>query len=80
MSNNYLKVGKLYNLTSTSSVAISGASLIHGLYNGANTAVNVTIDDTYVIHVPVDNGVSFTNPIAFKTIKTTTSTVVVLYS
>lgn len=78
MSDNYLKVGKLYNLSSTTDVAIAGASLIHGLYNSSNTAVTVTIDGSYAIYV--SNAVTFPNPIAFNTIKTSASTIVVLYS
>ena len=80
MSDTFSKVGKLYSLSSTTNVLIAGASLLHGLYNGANAAANVTVDGQHVIHVPVDGSVTFPNPVAFNTIRTTASTIVVLYS
>jgi hypothetical protein len=80
MSDNYSKVGKFYNLTSTTDVSIPGAGLLHGLYNGANASATVTVDGTYALHIPIDNGVTFPNPVAFSRIKTSTSTIVVLYS
>lgn len=82
MSQNYLNIGKLYTLTSTGSIPISGASLMHGIYNSANSSIMVTIDDEYRIHVASDQAVTFPNPIAFKTVKTSaiTATGTILYS
>ena len=82
MGQNYLNVGKLYTLTSTGSVSITGASLIHGIYNSANTSIVITIDDEHKIHVPADQSVVFPNSIAFKKIKTSavTATGTILYS
>lgn len=81
MANDYSKVGKFYTLTSTSSVPITGASVIHGIYNGANSSIVVTID-SYPIHIASDASVTFPNPVSFTGVKTSTSTAtgIILYS
>jgi hypothetical protein len=82
MSQNYLNLGKLYTLTSTNNICITGASLIHGIYNGANANIMITIDNQHGIHVAADQSVTFPNPVPFKTIKTSaaTATGIILYS
>ena len=82
MSNDFYNVGRLYNLTSATTVSITGASLIHAIYNGANAALTITVDNTYPIHVPVDGFVSFPAPIPFSGVKTTSSTAtgIILYT
>jgi hypothetical protein len=80
MSNNYLKVGKLYNLSSNTYISINGASFIHGINNNHDNAIIVTIDG-YEIHVAKDTSVSFSIPIAFSQIKIgNSSTAVIVYS
>jgi hypothetical protein len=82
MGNDYYKIGKLYNLTSATTVPITGGSLIHAIYNGANAALTITIDNTFPVHVPVDGFISFPAPIGFTGVKTTsaTATGIILYS
>lgn len=82
MSQNYLNIGKLYTLTSTGSIPISGASLMHGIYNSANSSIVITVDDLHKIHVASDQSIIFPNPIAFKTVKTSAAiaTGTILYS
>jgi hypothetical protein len=81
MSSDYLKIGKLYNLNSTSTIGITGASLIHGIYTATNSAITITIDNTYQVYVPL-NGITFSNPIAFTGVRTTSvnATGIILYS
>ncbi len=82
MSNDFYKVGRLYNLTSVSTVCITGASFMHGIYNGANAALTITIDNTYPVRVPIDGFISFPAPIPFTGVKTTstTATGIILYT
>ena len=82
MSQNYLNVGRFYTLTSTVNISITGASLIHGIYNAANANIVVTVDGKYNIHVAADQSVNFINPVSFKTLKTSaaTATGIILYS
>lgn len=82
MGQNYLNVGRFYTLTSAVNVCITGASLIHGIYNSANANIVVTIDDKYNIHVSADQSVNFINPVVFKTLRTSsnTATGTILYS
>jgi hypothetical protein len=82
MATDYSKVGKLYNLTSTATIPITGASVIHGIYNGANANIVVTIDNVYSMHVASDSSIVFPNPISFSGVKTSASnaTGVILYS
>lgn len=80
MSNDYYKAGKLYNLTSTTTVTIPGASFIHAIYNAANAAQRVTINDTYLVHMPTDGNVTFPVPLPFSGLKTNVGTATILYS
>jgi hypothetical protein len=82
MSNNYLKVGKLYTLGTTAVTAITGASFIHGVYNGSNAAAEVVIDNTHIVHMANDGSVTFPIPLSFSTVKMSSAntTGVILYS
>ena len=80
MSNNYLKVGKLYSLSSTIDVSINGASFIHAIHNNHTSAVTVTIDGTYTIILAANGFTNFNIPIAFSTVKISTSSATVVYS
>lgn len=81
MSNNYLKVGKLYTLDSSTDVAIAGASFIHAIHSNHQNTATITIDGTYTISL---GGYSFTNfnvPVAFSTIKiTNNASATIIYS
>lgn len=79
MSNNYLKVGKLYSLTSTTDTAISGASFIHGIYNNHGNTVVVTIDGL-AISIVKDVTISFSVPVALSTVKIDTGSAIIIYS
>jgi hypothetical protein len=68
MSNNYLRVGKIYHLTSATNVTIPGASFIHGINNNDTGKVIVIIDDVE-IHIAQEGTVSFSIPIAFSSLK-----------
>lgn len=68
MSNDYLKVGKLYSLTSTVDVAITGASFIHGISNTHNNSIDILIDGIR-ISLSVGQNISFSVPIAFSKVK-----------
>ena len=82
MSNNYLKVGNLYTLNTTGITYITGASLLHALYNGSNSTTSVVVDNTHIIHIPVDDHVTFPNPLAFSNVRmySSNTTGVILYS
>jgi hypothetical protein len=79
MSNNYLKVGKLYSLTSTTDTTISGASFIHGIYNNHGNAVIVTINGL-AISIAKDITISFSVPVALSTVKIDTGSAIIIYS
>jgi len=82
MSNNYLKVGKLYTLGTTAATTITGASFIHGVYNGSNAAASLVVDNTHIVHMANDSSVTFPIPLSFSTVKmfATNTTGVILYS
>ena len=80
MSNNYLKVGKLYNLTSVTDVSIDGASFILGIYNTHTNSIIVTVDGI-AFHLSKDVTVPFPAPIPFSKIKISTgASAVIFYS
>jgi hypothetical protein len=80
MSNNYLKVGKLYSLTSTTDVSIDGASFMLGINNNHNNAIVVTVDGI-TLNLGVNSTISFPSPIAFSKVKVSTgATAVIFYS
>ena len=80
MTNNYIKIGKLYNLTSNAYTSISKASFIHAINNNHDNAIVVTIDD-FDIHIAKDMSLSFPIPIAFSQIKIgNSSSAVIVYS
>jgi hypothetical protein len=82
MANNYQKVAQLYTLSGSGITTITGASVIHALYNGSNAQMTMRIDDAHTIHIPTDQHVTFPNPVAFSTIRnlSATNTGVILYS
>jgi hypothetical protein len=82
MSNNYLKVGKLYTLATTGVTTITGASFIHGMYNASNAAATVVIDNSYYIHSASDGSATFPIPVSFSTVRMASinTTGVILYS
>ena len=80
MSNDYQKVGKLYNVTSATNVTVTGASVLHGIYNPYNSAIVLWIDSNYPIHVPTDGSVTFPNPVAFTTIRAGVGSGIISYS
>jgi hypothetical protein len=82
MSNNYLKVGKLYTLNTTGITTITGASFIHGIYNATNAPATVVIDNSYYIHTASDDSAVFPIPVSFSTVKmaSVNTTGVILYS
>lgn len=82
MSNNYLKVGKLYTLATTGVTTITGASFIHGVYNATNAAATVVIDNSYYIHSISDGSATFPIPVSFSTVRMASinTTGVILYS
>lgn len=69
MGNDYLKIGKLYTLTSTSNVLITGASFIHSIHNSSNAPIAVCVDNAHKVHVATDNSVMFLAPLAFSGVK-----------
>jgi hypothetical protein len=81
MGNNYIKAAKFYSLTSNSTVSISGASFLHGIYNSHNNAISVTVDDAYTICIAQNNSVTFPTPVVFTGIKIgNSSSATILYS
>jgi hypothetical protein len=80
MNGNYFNVSRLYNVTGTVDAAISGAGLLHGIYNPYTSAIVLTIDSIFPIHVPVDGYISFPNPIAFNTIRASVGSGIISYS
>jgi len=82
MAENYRKTSKLYTLGTTGVTTITGASVIHALYNSSNAAATVVIDNSYQIHMASDNHVVFPNPVAFQSVRmfANNTTGVVLYS
>lgn len=82
MANNYQKVAQLYTLTGSGITTITGASVIHALYNGTNSQMTMRIDGAHTIHIPTDQHVTFPNPVAFSTIRNLSGTYtgVILYS
>jgi hypothetical protein len=80
MSNNYLKVGKLYSLTSVTDVSINGASFMLGINNNHNNAITVTVDGI-AFNLSVNTTVNFPAPIAFSKVKISTgASAVIFYS
>ena len=79
MSNNYLKVGKLYSLTSNVNISIPSASFIHGIHNPSGGQVIVTVNDISIV-VAKDVTISFSVPIALSTVKIDAGTAVIIYS
>lgn len=80
MSNNYLKVGKLYSLTSTTDVSIDGASFILGINNNHTNTIVVTVDGV-AFNMAKDVTVPFPAPIAFSKIKVSAGgSAVIFYS
>lgn len=65
MSDNYLKVSNLYNLTSTGNVAITGASFLHAIHNSMtdNTKLCVFINNGFLFHFGTHDYVAFDPPI-----------------
>jgi hypothetical protein len=86
MSDNYKKVGKLFNLNQsngTSAISIDDASFIHGIYAQHTGPITVTIDGTYSITLGSYQHADFSNPVAFSTVKIDTNAghaAVILYS
>lgn len=79
MSNNYLKVGKLYSLSSTTDVSISGSSFIHAIVSNHNNTATVTIDGI-ALSISSYSYLNFNVPIAFSAIKTSAGTMTIVYS
>ena len=82
MANNYQKVAQLYTLSGSGITTLTGASVIHALYNGSNVLMSMSIDNAHTINIPTDQHVTFPNPVAFSTIRnlSATNTGVILYS
>jgi hypothetical protein len=82
MAENYQKVAQLYTLTGNGVTTITGASVIHALYNGTNAQMSMRIDNTHTIHIATDQHVTFPNPVPFSTIRNLSAnqTGVILYS
>lgn len=78
MSNNYLKVGKLYSLTSNTDVSISGSSFILGINNNHTNAIIVTVDGV-AFNIAKDTTVSFPAPIVFSKIKVSADGAAVIF-
>lgn len=80
MSNNYLRVGKIYNLTSTTDVSINGASFILGINNNHNNSITVTVDGVN-FNLAQNVTIPFPVPVAFSTVKVSTgASAVIFYS
>jgi hypothetical protein len=80
MSNNYLKVGKLYSLTSTTDVSIDGASFMLGINNNHTNSITVTVDGI-AFNLAQNITVSFPVPVAFSKVKVSTgASAVIFYS
>ena len=82
MADNYQKIGKFYTLNTTNSTTITGASFLHGLYNGTNGVATVVVDNTHLLHLPSDDGITFPIGVPFSTVKmnAANTTGVILYS
>ncbi len=80
MSNNYLRVGKIYNLTSTTDVSINGASFILGINNNHTNSITVTVDGVN-FNLAQNVTVPFPVPVAFSKVKVSTgASAVIFYS
>lgn len=80
MSNNYLKVGKLYSLTSTTDVSIDGASFMLGINNNHTNSITVTVDGI-AFNLAQNITISFPAPIAFSKVKVSSgASAVIFYS
>jgi hypothetical protein len=79
MSNNYLKVGKLYSLTSSTDVSIDGASFVLGINNNHTNSIIVTIDGI-AFSLSKDITVTFPAPIPFSKVKINSGSAVIFYS
>jgi hypothetical protein len=82
MADNYQKIGKFYTLTGMTPITITGASFLHGLYNGTNGVATVVVDSTHLLHIPNDDGITFPVPVPFSTVRMNAlnTTGVILYS
>ena len=81
MATDYQKPAELYQLTSTTNVTITGASLIHGIYSFHNNVIGVTFNDTYSLNIPANDSAVFPNPIPAVPLKlSAAASVMVLYS
>jgi hypothetical protein len=80
MSNNYLKIGKLYSLTSNTDVSIDGASFMLGINNNHNNSIVVTVDGI-AFNLSTNITVNFPAPIAFSKVKISAgASAVIFYS
>jgi hypothetical protein len=76
MANDYLKIGKIFNLNQsngTSATTISGASFIYDIINAHTSTITVTVDESYVFVIPANGSVHFGVPVGFSTVKINTS-------
>lgn len=82
MGQDYQKTSKLYTLNTTASTVITGASVIHAMYNGTNGVATIVVDNTHLMHIPADDAIYFSNPVPFSTVKmnAVNTTGVILYS
>jgi len=80
MNGNYFKVSKLHSVTGTSDYSISGAGLLHGIYNPYNSSIVITVDSVFPLHVPTDGYISFPNPVSFNTVKASVGSGIISYS
>lgn len=80
MGNNYLKVGKLYRLISTTDVSINEASFMLGINNSHTNAITVTVDGI-PFNLAVNTTISFPAPVIFSTVRVSTgASAVIFYS
>jgi hypothetical protein len=82
MGQDYQKTSKLYTLNTTGITVITGASVIHAMYNGSNSTASIVIDNTHIMHLPTDDHITFPNAVPFSTVRmySTNTTGVILYS
>ncbi len=80
MNGNYFNISRLHTVTGTVDYSPSGAGLLHGIYNPYNSAIVLTVDSVFPIHVPTDGYISFPNPVAFNTIKATVGSGIISFS
>lgn len=81
MATDYQKPAKLYQLTSTNNVIITGATVFHGIYSYHNNVIGVTFNDATSLNIPANDSAVFPNPIPAVPLKLTAAgSVMVLYS